>query len=952
VAVIAESQLSHYRLLRRIGEGGMGEVWLARDLRLGRQLAIKTLRPDGDDDSRRRLLSEAQAASALNHPHIVTVYDIGRDDAGRDFIAMEHIDGEPLSARLSRGEHGVGLALEVGLALASALAAAHAAGIIHRDVKPGNVMSTPSGQIKLLDFGLAKRDPSAIGPDDLTCAPPATAEGVVSGTPAYMAPEQIEGVGVSAHTDVFALGLLLFELACGRRAFVAPTPAALLVAILRDQPPPLARDCPDCPPALARLVAECLARQPTARPTSAEVLRRLQAMSDDWRKRHTVAARLRRPMVAWPLAGVLLVALAAGLWVRQQQMAGARVLDDGLREIEALVTAERRIDAFAHVLGLRRQFPDDPRLAQWWEELGFPVDLVTTPPGARLRIKPYTEPDADWIELGYSDQPGARVPAAHVRWSVEAEGHLPLVLALSVPPPPLQLTPIEDAVPGMRRVDAGTVARPRLPVREVGAFWLGETEVTNAEYQRFVDDGGYRNPEWWSEPFIDGDVELGFGEAIARFKDATGRTGPAGWELGRHVDGAEQLPVSGISWYEASAYAAWAGARLPSAWHWLSAAAHSNDSDVLALGNFESSAVAAVGSRRATSPYGHEDLAGNVAEWTATRRDGAVLIMGGHWRSLGYLFNDYDGADPWTRNDHIGLRIARIDGDTDPAFTEAPPREQLEYGEPVGDDVFNVLLRFYASEPAARPGLLEGEQSYPHWRLQRWRIPTAYADGGFRLWLYLPHGAAPPYQTVLYAPTSSAQIMSDSALDGARDFAWIVRSGRAVAFPVFFDTYERRLPADVELSVRRTARMRWSQDAARVIDLLQAHPDLDTTRLAFVGYSLGAQAGMSMLAVEPRFKAGVLIATGLHPRVVPPELDLVNFLPRIRQPVLLVGGADDFINPVQTSQRPLFDRLTGAAAKQHYIFQGGHVPSKHQEVIGVVLDWLDRHLDPVDSPAP
>jgi pimeloyl-ACP methyl ester carboxylesterase len=96
----------------------------------------------------------------------------------------------------------------------------------------------------------------------------------------------------------------------------------------------------------------------------------------------------------------------------------------------------------------------------------------------------------------------------------------------------------------------------------------------------------------------------------------------------------------------------------------------------------------------------------------------------------------------------------------------------------------------------------------------------------------------------------------------------------------------------------------------------------------------------------------VLIATGLHPRVVPPELDLVNFLPRIRQPVLLVGGADDFINPVQTSQRPLFDRLTGAAAKQHYIFQGGHVPSKHQEVIGVVLDWLDRHLDPVDSPAP
>jgi eukaryotic-like serine/threonine-protein kinase len=777
-------------------------------------------------------------------------------------------------------------------------------------------MSTRSGQIKLLDFGLAKRDPSAIGPDDVTCAPPATAEGVVSGTPAYMAPEQIEGQGLSARTDVFALGLLLFELACGRRAFVAPTPAALLVAILRDIPPPLARHCRDCPPALARLVAECLARQPTERPTSAEVLRRLQAINVDWRERHTLSARLRRPMVAWPLAGVLLVALAAGLWMRQQQVASARALDDGLREIEA-------------------------------GDCRAPHRRIRLCPGLASSVSRGPQACAVVGRAGLSGRSGH--DAAR-----RAPAHQALYRAGRRLDRTRLLRPARYAGARGARALVGGGRGPSAPrariVDPTPAAAAGETEVTNADYQRFVDDGGYRNPEWWSEPFIDGDLELGFGEAIARFKDATGRTGPAGWELGRHVDGAEQLPVSGVSWYEASAYAAWAGARLPSVWHWLSAAAYSNDSDVLVLGNFESSAVAAVGSRRATSPYGHEDMAGNVAEWTATRRDGAVLVMGGHWRSLGYLFNDYDGADPWTRNDHIGLRIARIDGDPDPAFAEAPPREQLEFGEPVGDDMFDVLLRFYASEPAAKPGLLEGEQAYPHWRLQRWRVPAAYADGGFRLWLYLPHGAAPPYQTVLYAPTSSAQIMSDSALDGARDFAWIVRSGRAVAFPVYFDTYERRLPADVELSVRRTARMRWSQDAARVIDLLQTHPDLDTTRLAFVGYSLGAQAGMSMLAVEPRFKVGVLIATGLHPRVVPPELDLVNFVPRIRQPVLLVGGSDDFINPVETSQRPLFERLTGATAKRHYIFKGGHVPPKQQEVIGVVLDWLDRHLEPVAPP--
>jgi eukaryotic-like serine/threonine-protein kinase len=948
--MMAVPHLSHYELLHRIGEGGMGEVWLARDPRLGRQLAIKTLRADSTDEaSRRRLLIEAQAVSALNHPHIVTVYDVGRDEAGRDFIAMEHIDGEALSTRLAGGRAGVELALDVGLAVASALAAAHAAGIVHRDVKPANVMLTASGQIKLLDFGIAKRDASVAAPDDTTCAPPATAEGVVVGTPAYMAPEQIEGRALDARTDVFALGLLLFELACGRRAFDAATPAALLGSILRDEAPPLARHCRDCPPALARLVADCLAKSPAARPSSAQVQHRLETIGDAWRHRHTLGARLRSPLVALPLAAMVLLAMALGWWHQQQQAVAERLLSDGVREIEALVAAERRVDAFARTLELRRLAPDDLRLAQWWEEVGYPVSLVSTPPGARVRVKPYAEPDADWIELGHTDQHGARIPAAHVRWSVEADGYLPLLLALSTPPPPLVLTPLDMAPPGMRHVPAGAVELSgRLPSREVEAFWLGRTEVTNGEFQQFVDSGGYQNPEWWTVPFIHSGVELDFEQAMARLRDATGRPGPAGWDLGRHPDGAEDLPVTGISWYEASAYSAWAGGQLPSAWHWLLGAAHSIHSDVLAFGNFESTGPVAVATRHATSSFGHEDMAGNVAEWTSTRRENAALTLGGHWRSSRYLFNDIDATDPWTRADYLGLRLARIEDTADPALLEAPPGTQTGFGEPVADDLFAMLLRFYASEPAAVPGVMEAEEHYPHWRLQRWRVPAHYADESFRLWLYLPHAAAPPYQTLLYAPTSSAQAMSDSTLDGARDFAWLVRSGRAVAFPVYFNTYERRLPADAPPALRRSTRMRWSQDAARVIDVLQAHPELDIARLGFLGYSLGAFAGMSMLAVEPRLTLGVLMATGLHPREFPPELDVINFLPRIRQPLLLVGGSDDFINPLETSQRPLFVRLgTEPALKQHYVYDGGHVPTRMQEVIGVVVDWLDRHQGPV-----
>jgi eukaryotic-like serine/threonine-protein kinase len=951
---VDSQRLSHYELLHRIGEGGMGEVWLARDTHLGRHLAIKMLCEDAADDAaRRRLRFEARTVSALNHPHIVTVYDVGRDAGGRDFIAMELLDGEALSNRLARHEHGIDLALEVGLAVASALVAAHAAGIVHRDVKPANVMLTRSGQVKLLDFGIAKlthvSGSSAQAP---TMALPATAAGTVVGTPAYMAPEQIEGREVDSRTDVFALGLLLFELACGRRAFQAQNPAALLGAILRDPAPPLARSCRGCPPALSRLVADCLAKSPGARPTSAEVLQRLSECALHWQRRHTLAARMQRPALAWPTAAALLLATVAAGWHWHAGRKGAQALVEGLREVEALVADERQVDAFARVLALRETAPGDPRLAQWLEELSFPADLITEPAGARLRVKSYAEPDSPWIELGNSNQRGARVPAAHVRWRVEREGFLPLQLALSVPPATMQLTPLDVAPHGMLQVPKGTsMLSLRLPPREFDTFWLGRTEVTNAEFQRFVDAGGYRSSEWWTEPFVEKGTALDFAEAVARFRDATGRPGPAGWELGRYPDGKDDLPVTGISWFEAAAYAVWAGGSLPSAWHWVGAAAHSNHSDVLVFGNFESAGALAVASRHATSPYGHEDLAGNVAEWTSTRQDGAMLTLGGHWRSSSYLFNDVDATDPWMRADHLGMRVARIDGTVDSALHEAPPRVAADFGTPVSDEVFAALLRFYASDPAAEPGVLEGEEAHPYWRLQRWRIPSAYGNDSFRLWLYLPNASASPHHAVLYAPTSSAHLISDSARDGARDFAWLVRSGRAVAFPVYANTYERRLPDDAPPATRRATRMRWSQDAARVIDLLQTHPDIDQDTLAFVGYSLGANAGVSMLAVEPRIRVGVLMATGLHPRETPPELDLINFLPRIRQPLLLLGGRNDFINPLDTSQRPLFERIgTDPALKKHHVFEGGHVPARMQELIGVVLDWLDTHQGPVQPP--
>src|ERR1700751_265738 len=232
-----DQTISHFRIIEKIGAGGMGVVYKARDTRLDRPVALKFL-PDNmvqDSQALARFRREARAASALNHPGICTIYDIGEQD-GRAFIAMEFIDGETLRSHI----HGKALPLEeilkLGIQIAEALDAAHAEGIIHRDIKPANIFVTKRGQAKVLDFGLAKLVPKGVakvGADFSGELPESTSiVGIISGTPSYMSPEQIRGDNLDRRTDIFSLGLLLYEMATGRQAFAAATPGMVIEAVL------------------------------------------------------------------------------------------------------------------------------------------------------------------------------------------------------------------------------------------------------------------------------------------------------------------------------------------------------------------------------------------------------------------------------------------------------------------------------------------------------------------------------------------------------------------------------------------------------------------------------------------------------------------------------------------------------------------------------------------------
>jgi eukaryotic-like serine/threonine-protein kinase len=258
--LLSGSRLGPYEILDLLGAGGMGEVYRARDTRLDRTVALKVL-PDSlasDEPSRARLQREAKAISALNHPHICALYDLGRIDA-TDFLVLELLEGETLAARLSRGALPLSQVLRIGSEIADALGAAHRQGIVHRDLKPGNIMLTPTG-VKLLDFGLAK--PAPILPTAVTLAQPGelTVHGTIVGTLQYMAPEQVQGLEADGRTDIFALGAILHEMATGRRAFEGQGQASLIAKILEMDPPTVSSLVPVAPPALDQLVQRCLAK--------------------------------------------------------------------------------------------------------------------------------------------------------------------------------------------------------------------------------------------------------------------------------------------------------------------------------------------------------------------------------------------------------------------------------------------------------------------------------------------------------------------------------------------------------------------------------------------------------------------------------------------------------------------------------------------------------------------
>ena len=410
--------VSHYRIIAEIGAGGMGVVYKAEDLRLGRLVALKFLPPQlvRDTDAKRRFFQEARTASAIDHVNVCTIHDIEETTDGRVFLSMAYCDGETLKKRLERGPLPATEAVGVALQVARGLARAHQVGIVHRDVKPGNIMVTTDGEAKLLDFGIATI--RSVG--DLTRT------GTTLGTIAYMAPEHVRGGGADERSDVWALGVVLYEMLAGCRPFSDADDYELLQAIV-DRPQPPLTGVAGVTDDVARVVDRALDKSRDRRYANAgELVHALEAcVQTSGAEVSTRVLPRRRPWAIGALAGaVVVVAAVVALWVwRSSGTRWARNV--ALPEIVRLADLDRNGEAFLLATQAEIRIAGDPVLNGLWARISRQGSITTTPPGADVSLR-LIGGNTTWHPVGRTPLVNIRLPRGVFWWRLEKAGYEPM----------------------------------------------------------------------------------------------------------------------------------------------------------------------------------------------------------------------------------------------------------------------------------------------------------------------------------------------------------------------------------------------------------------------------------------------------------------------------------------------------------------------------------------------
>ena len=586
------------------------------------------------------------------------------------------------------------------------------------------------------------------------------------------------------------------------------------------------------------------------------------------------------------------------------------------------------------------------------------VNILTDPPGAMAWRKDYAAPDSAWVRLGHTPLDSILMALSVSRLRIEAPGRRTLELAFGVfgfPQDTIRL-PVDSTIPReMIPIPAATVTLflPGLEHEQslqLGDYLMDRYEVTNRDYKRFVDSGGYRRQEYWEYPFVRNGQTIPWTRAMTAMVDRT-RPGPSTWEAGEYPAGQEEFPVGGVSWYEAAAYAKFTGKALPTVYHWFHAAGIPLGAWLVPLSNFSGQGAGKVGTYRGISTFGNYDMGGNVREWCYNATGTERFILGGGWNDAPYQFTDAYAQLPFDRSPTNGIRLVRYQHtDSSLALAGSPLRRATRdflTERPASDAVFDAYRRMYQYDHTPLDAKVVETVDEGDWTRELISMAAAYGSDRLLAYLYLPKRGVRPYPAVVYFPGSSA--IGDHAPQNLqwRTIDFLIKSGRAVIYPVYKGTYQRSdsLGTDVQdtTSFYRDHVIMWAKDLRRAVDYAETRPEISTATLAYFGYSWGGAMGGLMPAVEPRIKVSVLYVAGLDLERAQPEVDPVNFLPRIRIPTLMLNGRYDFFFPIESSQIPMFKLLgTPADQKRHVVEEGGHFVPRTR-LIQETLEWLDRY---------
>ena len=953
------SKVGPYEILAPLGAGGMGIVYRARDLRLDRHVAIKFLPAHFliDQAARTRFRKEALALAKVNHPNIASVYDIGEAN-GADYLVMEYIPGQSMAQKLKSGALPVGEAISLASQVAAALEEAHDRGIVHRDLKPANIIVTPKGHVKVLDFGLAKLLSTTDGESTPTLS---NSSGVV-GTPLYMSPEQAEGRSVDSRTDLWSLGAVLYESLSGQPPFDG-TALTVLRAISKDKPKSLRELRAETPPDAERIVARALEK---------DVTKRYQSAAEMGRDLSRASARLSSPAptavqselkvpLGLAIAGaVLLIALlVSGAWFYHRSNERAWARDQATPEIAKLQDQRKALAAFLVLKRARQILPNDPHLTQLATNDTELVSIDSSPSGATVEIRDYLSPTDAWYRLGTTPLNNIQIPNGYFQWRVSKQGVGEYVAAPSTARQMnFALDKQVSAPDGMSWVSGGTWANFIVFVGLVGPyqlppFYIDRYEVTNRQYQQFVDAGGYQNRKYWTEGFARDGKKMEWDAAMELFRDGTGRPGPSTWAGGHYPQGQGDYPVSGVSWYEAAAYAAYSNKSLPAFAQWYDAASPDQTHYIVQNSDISLSKLAPVGQFQGLGIYGTYDMAGNVREWVLNDTGkGTRFILGGSWRSQTYLSIDPEALSPFDRSPENGFRCVRNTAPLPPEVLRPVRKFERDFSKykPAPDDVFRAYLALYAYDKTPLHAEVEGTVGETEdWREEKITYDAAYNNERMAAYLFLPKHVRPPFQAIVFSPSARVLDLHDSRnLGDTKFFDYIVQSGRAVLYPVFYGTYERQgTNVYVGAAQQLTYLANKSKDLGRSLDYLATRRDIDKSKLGYLGVSMGSAEGVIYTAMaQDRLKTAIFLDGGYFLDQPPRGGDQADFAPRLQLPVLMVNGRYDYVFSLEQSQDPLFRMLgTPDGQKEHLVFDTPHdVTERRSELIQVVLGWLDKYL--------